>query len=252
MKEDQKKLLQQFRKEKNHEGTNRINETIQMLEEEFEVYGSRIGLDGYLPYFSVQTGSLFDYFDSQDTVFFVDEPVRCLEKMKVVEDEFRESMEGRLEKGYILPKQMEVLYPAEAVNAMLQSRKSVYLTILDTLPKQITAKEAYNLQIQPVGSYNKHFELLIEDIKKWRKNGFSILLLSGSRTRAERLAKDLNEYEVPAFYREKPDTKLTAGQVMASYGFLHKGFAYATAKFVVVTEGDIFGAKARAWGLPWD
>lgn len=33
---------------------------------------------------------------------------------------------------------------------------------------------------------------------------------------------------------------------MASYGFLHKGFAYATAKFVVVTEGDIFGAKARA------
>lgn len=246
MKADQKKLVERFRKEKNHEGINRINETISLLKEEFEVYGSRMGLDGYLPYFSVQTGSLFDYFDSQDTVFFVDEPVRCLEKMKVVEDEFRESMEGRLEKGYILPKQMEVLYPAEAVNAMLQSRKSVYLTILDTLPKQITAKEAYNLQIQPVGSYNKHFELLIEDIKKWRKNGFSILLLSGSRTRAERLAKDLNEYEVPAFYREKPDTKLTAGQVMASYGFLHKGFAYATAKFVVVTEGDIFGAKARA------
>ncbi|HBI61059.1 MAG TPA: transcription-repair coupling factor, partial [Lachnospiraceae bacterium] len=246
MREDKEKLVERFQKEKNHEAANRINETIALLREEFETYESRVGLDSYLPYFSVQTGSLFDYFDSQNTVFFVDEPVRCLEKMMTVEDEFRESMEGRLEKGYILPKQMEVLYPAEVVNAMLQSRQSIYLTMLDTLPKQITAKKAYNLQIQPVGSYNKHFELLAEDIKKWRKNGFCVLLLSGSRTRAERLAKDLNEYEVPAFYREKPEIKLTTGQVMASYGFLHKGFAYATAKFVVVTEGDIFGAKARA------
>ena len=246
MKADQKKLVERFRKEKNHEGTNRINETIALLKEEFETYESRAGLESYLPYFSIQTGSLFDYFDREGTVFFIDEPVRCLEKMLAVEEEFRESMEGRLEKGYILPKQMEVLYPVEVVSAMIQGRQSIYLTMLDTLPKQISAKEAYNLQIQPVGSYNKHFELLAEDIKKWRKNGYCILLLSGSRTRAERLAKDLEEYDVPAFYKEKPELKLTQGQVMASYGFLHKGFAYATAKFVVVTEGDIFGAKARA------
>lgn len=246
MKTDQKKLVERFRKEKNHEGTNRINETIKLLQEEFEGYGNRMGLEGYLPYFSVQTGSLFDYFDSEDTLFFIDEPVRCLEKMESVEAEFRESMESRLEKGYILPGQMDILYPANAVNAILQSKRSVYLTMLDVLPKQIRVKETYNLQIQPVGSYNKHFELLAEDMKKWRKDGFCVLLLSGSRTRAERLAKDLNEYEIPAFYREKPDKKLLAGQVMVSYGFLHKGFSYATARFVVVTEGDIFGAKARA------
>ncbi len=246
MKADQKKLLEQFRKEKNHEGTNRINETIQLLQEEFEVYGSRIGLEGYLPYFSVPTGSLFDYFDHEDTVFYVDDPKRCIEKMETVESEFRESMEGRLGKGYILPKQMDILYSAETVNAILQNKRSVYLTMLDFLPKQIHAESSYNLQVQPIGSYNKHFELLADDIRKWRKDGYRVLLLSGSRTRAERLSNDLNEYDIPAFYRERPDTALEAGQVMASYGFLHKGFSYSTAKFVVVTEGDIFGAKARA------
>ena len=168
-----------------------------------------------------------------------------MEKMETVEAEFRESMEGRLEKGYILPKQMDILYSADTVNAILQNKRSVYLTMLDSLPKQIEAEAAYNLQVQPIGSYNKHFELLAEDIKKWKKDGFRVLLLSGSRTRAERLSKDLNEYDIPAFYREKPDVALEAGQVMASYGFLHKGFAYSTAKFIVVTEGDIFGAKAR-------
>ncbi|HBC90624.1 MAG TPA: transcription-repair coupling factor [Lactococcus sp.] len=246
MKADKKKLLEQFRKEKNHEGMNRLNETIQVLEEEFEVYGSRMGLDGYLPYFAVPTGSLFDYFDREKTVFFIDDPQRCIEKMETVEAEFRESMAGRLEKGYILPKQMEILYSADTVNAILQNKRSVYLTMLDSLPKQIHAEASYNLQVQPTGSYNKHFELLADDIRKWRKDGFRVLLLSGSRTRAERLSKDLNEYDIPAFYRERLDIVLEAGQVMTSYGFLHKGFSYATAKFVVVTEGDIFGAKARA------
>lgn len=246
MQADQKKLLAQFRKDKNHDGTNRLNETIKQLKEEFELYGNRMGMEAYLPYFEVKRDSLFNYFDSQNTLFLIDEPVRCIEKMESVQTEFRESMQGRLEKGYLLPKQMEILASVEEVNALLQTKQSIYLTMLDALPKQISVKEAYNLQIQPVGSYNKHFELLVEDIKKWKKEGFRVLLLSGSRTRAERLSKDLNEYEISAFYREKPDIALEEGQIMVSYGFLHKGFAYATAKFVVVTEGDIFGAKARA------
>lgn len=245
MRKDQKKLAKNFQEKKDYESYNRIQEALKLLEEEFAVYENRAGLESFLPYFSVQTGSLFDYFDTENTLFFVEDPVRCIEKMEAVEAEFRESMQGRLEKGYILPKQMDILYPAETINALLQTKRSVYLTMLDALPKQIKAKEKYNLQIQPVGSYNKHFELLVEDIKKWQKEGFRVLLLSGSRTRAERLSKDLGEYEIPAFYREKPDIVLEAGQIMVSYGFLHKGFSYATAKFVVITEGDIFGAKAR-------
>ena len=247
MKEDQKKLAEKFREEKNHEGYNRLNEGIKLLQEEFELYGSRMGLEAYLPYFSVQTGSLFDYFDNSHTLFFIDDPMRCMEKMEAVEEEFRESMEGRLEKGYILPKQMNILYAAEKVDAMLQMKRTVYLTMLDALPKQIKVKEAYNLQVQPIGSYNKHFELLVEDIKKWRKDGIRVLILSGSRTRAERLSKDLCEYDIAAFYREKPDTALQPGQVMVSCGYLHKGFSYSTAKFVVVTEGDIFPASWWSW-----
>lgn len=245
IKEDQKQFVQKLREEKNFEAINRIQDIVGQLQEEYKAYGNRMGLEGFVPYFQIQRGSLFDYFGSQDTLFFVDEPLRCMEKMDTVAEEFRESMEGRLEKGYILPGQMDMLYPAETVSALLQNRQTVYLTMLDTLPKGLEVKEAYNVQVQPVGSYNKHFELLAEDIRKWQKNGYRVLLLSASRTRAERLSKDLNEYEIPAFYREKPDTVLKTGQVMVSYGFLQKGFSYATAKFVVVTEGDIFGTKVK-------
>lgn len=245
MAKDEKKVVEKLRAEKKHEATNRLQENMKHLREDFETYGNRLGLEAYLAYFDIHRGSLFDYFDNQDTVFFVDEILHCREKMFAVQEEFRESMESRLEKGYILPGQMEVLYPPETVDAILQTKKTVYLSMLEMLPKDISVKEVFHVQIQPVGSYNKHFELLIEDIKHWRSSGNSVLLLSNSRTRAQRMAKDLFEYDIPAFYREKPDQELEAGQVMTSYGFLQKGFHYQLAKFVVITEGDIFGAKAK-------
>ena len=246
MKADRLKLIEQFRKEKNHEATNRISETMNTLNEEYTSFGERAWIGNFISYFDIPLGSFFDYFDNETTLFLIDEPQRCLEKLEAVETEFRESMQGRLEKGYILPGQMDILYGADTVDALLQRKPAIYMTMLDALPRGIKVQESFNFQVQPVGTYNKHFELLVEDIKKWRKDGFQILLLSGSRTRAERLSKDLGEYDIPAFYKETPETVLKPGEVMVSYGFLHKGFSYATAKFIVITEGDIFGARARS------
>jgi len=74
-----------------------------------------------------------------------------MEKAEAIETEFRESMEGRLEKGYILPKQMELLYSAESALAMLEQKRTIYLTMLDTLPKKIKVNESYALHVQTIG-----------------------------------------------------------------------------------------------------
>lgn len=245
MKKDQKKNIEHFRQEKNHEAVNRCNEMIKALEEEYREYGQRDGLESFVPYFSIGQGSFFDYFDRQNTLFFVDDVQLCMEKAEAIETEFRESMEGRLEKGYILSKQMELLYSAESALAMLEQKRTIYLTMLDTLPKKIKVNESYALHVQTIGSYNKHYDLLIEDLKKWSETGYRVVVLSASRTRAERMSRDLNAEGVASFYRETLDTTLSAGQIMVSYGYLRKGFIYSTAKFVIVTEGDVFGAKTR-------
>lgn len=244
MKQDEQKMVAQFKKDKNPEAVNRLHAMLQEVEETYEQYDGRMGLETFLTYFPVQTGSIFDCFP-EETLFFMDEPARCLEKAEAVETEFRESMESRLEKGYILPGQMEVLYPAEAVAGMLLRKPLLALSMLDTLPKTFAIPQKMAIQVQPVGSYNKHFELLVEDLKRWKKNGYRVLLLSASRTRAERLSKDLNEYDIPAFYQETPEEILEPGQIMVSYGFLRRGFAYGAIKFAVVTESDIFGVKQK-------
>lgn len=237
--------LGKFRNSNRLTAMNRLRDRIDEIRETLEMYHGRIGMESLIKYFGISTESFFDYFDKEKTVFFIDEPARCIDKMESVEAEFRDSMESRLEKGDILPKQMDILCMTTTVNAMLARKKCVYITTLDSLPKGINAKERFNVTVQATGSYNKHFEMLIEDIKKWRSEGCRVLVLSNSRIRAERLSKDINEYDIPAFYRESLDTVLKPGQVMVSYGQLHRGFAYTQHKFVVVTEGDIFGIKKK-------
>lgn len=243
LEKEKKTVLEQWKKEKNFDAYNRLAETVREAAESIEYTRGRMGMERFLPYFDSSTSSFFDYFDREHTMFFVDEIGRCMEAAQAVETEFRESMAGRLEKGYLLPGQMEVLYDAETVLSIVLRKKAILLGTLDVLPKNIDVKQRFNILTQSIGSYHKHFELLVEDMKKWKKNGYRVILLSGSRTRAQRLSKDLNEYEIPAFYKESMDKELKPGEIMVSYGALQKGFCYTSLRLVIVTEGDIFGAK---------
>lgn len=48
-------------------------------------------------------------------------------------------------------------------------------------------------------------------------------MLSGSRTRAERLAKDLQEEGLNAFYGQDSDRILQPGEIMVAYGHARRG-----------------------------
>ncbi len=243
MDKEKEKVLARWKRVKKFESYNRLAEVIREAEANIEHTRGRIGIESYLPYFDKEIGSFFDYFDPAGTLFFIDEASRCQEAAGAVEAEFRESMAGRLEQGYILPGQMEMLYSVDTVQGLLMNRKTICLGALDILPKGISVKESFHIETQSIGSYNKHFELLVEDMKRWKKNGYRVILLSASRTRAQRLSQDLNEYEIPAFYRESLEGPLESGQIMVGQGRVRKGFAYNFLRFVVVTEGDIFGAR---------
>ena len=54
---------------------------------------------------------MLDYFGKQDTLVFLDETPRSIERGMATETEFSESMKQRLEKGYLLPGQMRNFYP---------------------------------------------------------------------------------------------------------------------------------------------
>ena len=103
------------------EEASRIRGIIKELTEGITQGWKRDGLDAYIRYFCPETVSFLDYFPAGDTLICLDEPARLKDKGETVEQEFRESMIHRLEKGYLLPGQTELLYAGAQVLAKLQS-----------------------------------------------------------------------------------------------------------------------------------
>ena len=105
---DAKKLSELYQKEMKTEEAHRVRMLASTAKESIEQFGSVEGMDAYLTYFEEETVSLLDYFSKEDALVFLDEPVRAIEKGRVIEKEFQESMKQRLEMGYILPGQMNL------------------------------------------------------------------------------------------------------------------------------------------------
>lgn len=235
------KLRKEFRTQEAH----RIEVSLRELREEVFEFKNLVNLDSYVHYFYEDTVSFLELFDREKTCIFIDEPARVKEHAGAVESEFRESMMHRLEKGYILPGQMNLLYSLSETTARLENYRTVTLSSLDLKSSLIRADKKADITVKSISSYNNSFEALLQDLRRYKKNGCRVLLLSGSRTRAMRLAKDLCENELSAFYTEDPDREIKPGEIMTYYGRVLKGFEYPLLKFAVISESDIFGAEKK-------
>lgn len=188
--------------------------------------------------------SFLDYFPEERTIIFLDEPNRLTEKGGTVEEEYRQSRMHREEKGSRnLPENW--LCSFEQLQKELNKRNCISVCALE--PKQAgwKVREKFYLEVKSISAYNNSFELLVKDLHQYKKQGYRIALLSGSRTRAERLAKDLQEEGLVAFYGQDYDREICPGEIMVVYGHAKKGFEYPLIKFAVMTESDIFGQEQK-------
>ena len=154
-------------------------------------------------------------------------------------------MKQRLEKGYILPGQMRELFTCKEILGKLAGRRCISLVALDLKNPHLEIGTRLNIQSKTVNPYNNSFELLVKDLERYKKNGYQVILLSGSRTRAKRLADDLMAEGLNAFYSEDYDHEVKPGEIMTGYGKIKKGYEYPMLKFVVISESDIFGGEKK-------
>lgn len=233
-----------FRKEMKTEEGARIRQETEELCERISYLGGLAGADHCIRYFYEDTVSFFDYF-GEETIVFLDEPARIAEKGAAVAEEFDQSMTGRLEKGYILPGQADVIFDYKMLLAGLGRKNTVLLSALEQKLPYLAPVARYNLTVRSIAGYHNNFELLVKDLQAWKKSGYRVILLCASRVRAERLAGDLRERELTAFYSDDPERIVQAGEILVGSGSVHRGFEYPMIKWAVISESDIFGAEHK-------
>lgn len=189
--------------------------------------------------------SFLDYFPKEETILFLDEPVRLIEKGQGVEEEFLEAQKKRVESGYEVTDAEVQLYHTEEILKKMNAYSSVGFFALDMKCKGLETKASFSLQTKSVNPYNSSFDMLTQDLKRLKRNGYRVVLLSGSRTRAKRLAEDLRDYNLSSYYSDELDREVAPGEIMTAYGHVAYGYEYPMLKFTVISETDIFGKTKK-------
>ena len=244
IREEEKKCASKFRASGQMEAAKRLEDETEAVLEEASEWKDYSRLESYIRYFFPKTESFLDLFPKGETLVFLDEPDRIRQQADGISAEFRESMTARAEKGYILPGQMDLLLSKEQIEGKISAFRRCGLAELAVRSEFFPEGGVVTVKSRTIAPYNKSFSLLEEDLRKLRRERYRVIIVSASRTRAKRLAQDLTNDGLTAFYSENPDRELEPGDIETYYGSIQKGFAYTDVKFAVIAETDIFGTHA--------
>ena len=137
------------------------------------------------------------------------------------------------------------LFAPKEIASKMNQYPGIGLSILEGKRNLFHVKKSIHLQVKGVNPYNNSFETLTRDLARLKRSGYRVILLSGSRTRAKRLAEDLRDYSLSSFYSEEMDREVQPGEIMVAYGHVDEGYEYPLLKFIVISETDIFGKKKK-------
>ena len=187
----------------------------------------------YAGYFYQNKNTLLDYLP-EDTIIFIDEPSRVAQTAESRCNEFIESFKNRMEKGQMLPGQLnsivnytEFLEQSRGFSRILLGAMATSLQVAGFSPDMLasfTVKSGITIQ--------NRVDLLMDDLRYLINQDYKILILAGGHARMERLRHELTEAGL-----------MNTGNITMSPGALTNGFEYPHIKFAVITGGDIFGAQ---------
>ena len=195
---------------------------------------------------SMEAVSFLEYFPKDRSILFLDEPQRLQEAAESVEQEYFHSQESRNASDTDHSEnQCLTVYETKDIIDEMNLYSGIAMTTLESKCGLFHVREIYSIQTKGVNPYNNSFELLTRDLKRLKRSGYRVVLLSGSRTRAKRLAEDLRDYNLSSFYSEDMERQVNAGEIMVTYGYVAEGYEYPMLKFMVISETDIFGRKKK-------
>ncbi|MEG1256925.1 transcription-repair coupling factor [Clostridium sp.] len=231
-----------FKKYKDKEAIERITSTVKSNIENLEELWTFETIDSYMPYFYKKQTTFMDYF--KDSIVVVDDVNRSMGKLDSVYFEFEENYENFLSRGNVLPKQGELLVSKDVIESKLEEGKTITLQSIATSTKVLKPRDLIAFSQITTHDYHGQLDMLIEDIKEKKKRGYRTLILSGTRTRGERLIDTLRDRNIEATYKDLV-SNVAEGEVVITFGNSVKGFEYPSLKVCVISDSEVFGQSKR-------
>ena len=242
IKEDLDNVIGSFNKKKDKESIERITSLVNVNLEALKETWSFEAIDSYMPYFYDNTSTFLDYMKGAFIV--VDDAQRCFGKLDSVYFEFEENYENFLRRGNILPSQGEILINKERIYEDLGTLEVMTLNAIVKSTKVLAPRSIISFSQITIHDYHGQLDMLIEDIKDKKNKGYKTVILSGTRTRGERLIDTLRDRGIESVYKDSI-SKIELGEVVVTFGNQLKGFEYPELKLCVISDKEVFGQSKR-------
>lgn len=188
------------------------------------------------------SGSTFlDYFKNRKVLFAVCEPVRILKNLMGMNPLAAADNDSDIDEVNYAGEKLE---NARRVLEKISRRACLLLTSIGGSVEDIEVYRNYTINARNIPSYNGRFLDMVEDLKKYRKNGYKVIIECAGETRTENMVKNLAENGISIGKIEAdPANKIPESQIEVIAGAARVGFEYPDIKISLITEVDIFGAR---------
>lgn len=245
IRQDAEKQADALKKQGNLKAVHRLREMVQQLTDTMEALGNDANIDSYAAYFYDEIGSFLHYFDGEDSLVVIDEPVHAAEHCEAVYKEYTAGMEEKLGAGTALPGQVRSVSSSDAVLAELAGRRTLLLSTLTYKVRKLPVKNDFGMHVVSMNSYNGNFDMLMKDVVRWIRLDYSLVVVCRSEMRGQRMVEAFSDYGCTAFYSENRDRVLEPRQIMVTRGMLSGGIEYPDIRFAIISESDIVGGGKK-------
>ena len=204
----------------------------------FEKIKEGIYFDEYnviIPYLKDNFCKFFDFIEN--SVVILDEYSKLKDSLEAIYTRFNENFQMMILRGEVLPSQVELILPKDYVYSLIDSSYNVRFSLFNNLNDSI---ESVEFKTKNTIKMDGKINIILNEIREKLKNNYSVIILSSTKMRGEKLKEFLSEYEIKARYDEELN-KFSLGEVVISLGALNDGYDFEDLKLYVISDNEVFG-----------
>lgn len=216
---------------------------ISSLEKDLNKYENRLNnpaSDRYMALIYPQFRTALDYIPSNSLIIVCDHAnIRRTARASTEKNGMQ--LDSLLQSGTVAGELCDFNIQWEDFIISLRSNTVTYLDSFATAsyPEECPPKQLLPMIAKQLPGYGGSLDTAAADLAHYQKMNFSCLVLCGSRRRAELLQEMLSSRNLSSFLCIPLTMLPKPGQILLSDSTLPFGMEYPTAKFVVLTEGQL-------------
>jgi len=211
--------------------------------EKFENSGVFPSIDKYIPIiYKDYIPTILDYAKA-DTMFFLFEPFLISNAFDSMAVRIGETVSA-FEEKCIIPSNMGGEWFCDYNNALLKMEKSSLIGMYDILTSCPDYHPVSNFKLTTKEQITFHgkMDFFYDCVRRYKKDGYSVLILAGTETKAINIAEALDDINIKASYVENIENVTEISGVIVTTGVLNEGFEYPLVKVAVISDKEIFGS----------